>query len=617
MADPYAGAGTAAGVLASAVDDHKGTGRPEGDLDVSGYGAREVLSRLFRYVRPHLASLVTSFASSAVSVALQLYVPILVGRGIDCMVATGRVDFGALAAVLARLAVVVCLASATQWLSGYCTNRLSVEAARDLRNDAYEKLGTLPLSFIDSHSHGDLLARVAVDVDQVGEGLLQGTTQLFSGIVTIVGTLAFMLSLSVPVALVVAALTPLSVIVSGLIARRSAASFADQQRIQGELGGFAEETITNQKLVSAFAHAPADVETFAGINARLYERGERAQFVSSLSNPSTRLVNNFVYAAVAVVGCACVIASWPSVLTVGQVQSFLSYANQYMKPFNEVSAVATQVQSAFASARRILALLDATDEKPDAADAATLTACRGELDIEGVCFSYTKDRELLRDVTLHVPAGGRYALVGPTGCGKTTLINLLLRFYEADSGRILLDGTDITGMTRESLRSSFGMVLQDTWLFEGTVRDNIRYGRPDATDEQVVEAARRAHAHEFVMRLPQGYDTVVGEGGGTLSQGQRQLVCIARVMLTDPAVLLLDEATSSIDTRTELKVQDAFDRMMEGRTSLVVAHRLSTVKSADCIVVMRDGSVVETGTHDELLAQGGFYAGLYESQFAR
>ncbi|MBP3884962.1 MAG: ABC transporter ATP-binding protein [Olsenella sp.] len=617
MANPYAGAGTAAGALANAVGDIDEQNRPSGELDVSGYGVLEVLSRLFRYVRPHLVSLVASFASSVVSVVLQLYVPILIGRGIDCMVAAGNVDFAVLAGILVRLAVVVCLASATQWISGYCTNRLSVEAARDLRNDAYEKLRTLPLSFIDSHSHGDILSRVVNDVDQVGDGLLQGTTQLFSGVVTIVGTLAFMLSLSVPVTLVVVVLTPLSILVAGLIARRSSASFADQQRIQGELGGFAEETISNQKLISTFAHSSHDVGTFAKINARLYEKGERAQFVSSLSNPSTRLVNNFIYAAVAIVGCACVITSWPSPLTVGQVQSFLSYANQYMKPFNEISAVVTQVQSAFASARRILALLDAEDEKPDAPDAVTLVVSRGALDIEDVCFSYSSDRELLRDITMHVPAGKRYALVGPTGCGKTTLINLLLRFYDVDSGRIALDGTDITRVTRESLRSNFGMVLQDSWLFEGTVRDNIRYGRACATDDEVVAAARRAHAHEFIMRLPHGYDTVVGEGGGLLSQGQRQLICIARVMLTDPAVLLLDEATSSIDTRTELKVQDAFDRMMEGRTSLVVAHRLSTIRNADCIVVMDDGRVVETGKHDELLARGGFYAKLYESQFAR
>ena len=483
--------------------------------------------------------------------------------------------------------------------------------------DAYGKLDRLPLSFVDSHSHGDLLSRVINDVDQVSDGLLQGFTQLFNGVATIVGTIAFMLSISVPVALVVILLTPLSVLAAGIITRKSAASFAAQQALQGELGGFAEEVIGNQKLVTAFAHAPADVATFGRVNARLYEKGVHSQFISSLSNPSTRLVNNITYAAVAIAGCASVITGWPTPLTVGQVQSFLSYANQYMKPFNEISAVVTQVQTAFASARRLLALMDAVEEKPDAPTAKALPALRGELELDHVCFSYTKDHPLLQDVCIHVPAGKRFALVGPTGCGKTTLINLLLRFYDVDGGTITLDGADTRDLTRQSLRSAFGMVLQETWLFEGTVRDNIAYGVPNATDDEVVAAAKRAHAHKFIMQLPQGYQTLVGEGGGALSQGQRQLLCIARVMMCDPAVLLLDEATSSIDTRTELQVQDAFDRMMEGRTSLVVAHRLSTVRNADCIIVMRDGRVVEKGTHDELLAAGGFYRDLYQSQFAR
>ena len=615
MANPYA-AGASASATMSNVRGSVGGTDPNQGMDVAGYGVGTVLRRVMRYVRPHLPLLVAAFVASAASVVLQLYVPVLIGNAIDCMVSAGRVDFASLAPVLRRLAAVVAAAGACQWVQGYCTNRLSYNTARDLRVDAYGKLDRLPLSFVDSHSHGDLLSRVINDVDQVSDGLLQGFTQLFNGVATIVGTIAFMLSISVPVALVVILLTPLSVLAAGLITRKSASSFAAQQALQGELGGFAEEVIGNQKLVTAFAHAPADVATFGRVNAELYEKGVRAQFISSLSNPSTRIVNNVTYAAVAIAGCASVITGWPTPLSVGQVQSFLSYANQYMKPFNEISAVVTQVQTAFASARRLLALMDAAEEEPDAADAGELSAPRGELELDHVFFSYAKDHPLLRDVCIRVPAGKRFALVGPTGCGKTTLINLLLRFYDVDGGTITLDGKDTRGLTRQSLRSAFGMVLQETWLFEGTVRDNIAYGVPDATDEQVVAAAKRAHAHKFIMQLPQGYQTLVGEGGGALSQGQRQLLCIARVMMCDPAVLLLDEATSSIDTRTELQVQDAFDRMMEGRTSLVVAHRLSTVRNADCIIVMRDGRVVERGTHEELLAAGGFYRDLYQSQFA-
>lgn len=621
MANPYSATGAASTALASVRGDmggppgQGGTEAPNG-LETSGYGVAEVLARLLGFVRPHAVSLSVGFLSSAASVVLQLYVPILIGSAIDTMVAAGQVDLTALGPILTRMAIVVASAAALQWLSGYCTNRLVYETVRDLREAAYGKLNSLPLSFIDSHAHGDLLARVVNDADAVGDGLLQGLTQLFGGVVTLMGTLAFMLSLSVPVAAVVAVLTPLSILASASIARRSAASFAAQQALQGELGGYAEEMISNQKLIGAFGQGERNVATFSKVNDELYAVGEHAQFVSSLSNPSTRLVNNIVYAAVAITGCVCVITSWPSALTVGQVQSFLSYANQYMKPFNEISNVVTQVQTAFASARRLMALLDAREEAADAPSARTPRRTQGRLDLEHVSFSYTPDHELLRDISLHVPAGGRFALVGPTGCGKTTLINLLLRFYDVDSGDILLDGVDIRELTRDSLRSAFGMVLQDSWLFEGSVRDNISYGVPGATHEQVVEAAKRAHAHKFVQQLPQGYDTVLGGGAGELSAGQMQLLCIARVMLADPAVLLLDEATSSIDTRTELQVQDAFDRMMEGRTSLVVAHRLSTVRDADCIVVMDDGTICETGTHDELLARGGRYHDLYMSQFA-
>lgn len=618
MANPYTSSATAQGTLSNVRGFDPGEGG-DASLDEAAlsYSSGQVVGRVLRYAGPHAWLLLLSFACTVATSILQLYVPILVGRAIDTMVGEGRVDFASLSPLLAGLVAVVVAAAATQWLASFVTTRLAYETVRDLRNDAYDKLDRLPLSFVDSHSHGDLLTRVVNDVDAVGDGVLQGLTQLFSGIVTIVATIGFMLSLSVPVALVVIVLTPLSILVAWAVARFSTKSFASQQRIQGELGGLVEEVVSNQKLVEAFAQGHAFAERFEEINSRLYGAGERAQFVSSLSNPSTRLVNNITYAAVAVVGCLCVITGRPSPLTVGQVQSFLAYANQYMKPFNAVSAVVTQVQGAFASGRRLLALLDAPEQVPDAPDAEELRDPRGSLQLSHVCFSYVKGRPLLRDVDVAIPAGSRFALVGPTGCGKTTLINLLLRFYDVDSGSILVDGHDIQGLTRGSLRAAFGMVLQDTWLFEGTVRDNIAYGRPGATMDEVVEAAKRAHAHKFVMQLPKGYDTVVGGSGQTLSQGQMQLLCIARVMLADPPILLLDEATSSIDTRTELQVQGAFDAMMENRTSLVVAHRLSTIRNADCILVMRDCRIVERGTHDELLARGGFYARLYQSQFAQ
>lgn len=617
MANLYSGAALGGGSMASLQGGSADDRGPNDvrSIDGGSYTTGELLVRVAGLCGPRLPALALAFVAAAASVLLQLWVPIIIGRAIDYMVGPHAVDFEGLRAQLVRLAVVVPLAALTQWLSETGTNRIAYETVRELRVRAFGKLRRLPLSFVDAHAHGDLLARMSTDVDQVGDGLLQGFTQLFGGIVTIVGTLAFMCSLSVPVSVVVIALTPLSVVVAGQIARRSAASFDAQQAISGELGGYVEETVSNQTLVSAFSHADACEREFDAMNGRLFEVGERAQFVSSLTNPSTRIVNNVIYAAVAVVGCACVVGGFPSPLTVGQVQSFLSYSNQYMKPFNEISGVVTQLQAATASARRVFALLDADEERPDAPEALVLEEPSGELDFSQVSFSYDADRPLLRDISFHAAPGERIALVGPTGCGKTTLINLLLRFYELDGGRILVDGRDASSLTRASLRGAFGMVLQDSWLFTGTIRDNIRYGRPDATDAQVEEAARRAHAHTFVMQLPQGYDTLVGEGGGALSQGQRQLLCIARVMLADPAILLLDEATSSIDTRTELQVQDAFDRMMEGRTSLVVAHRLSTVRDADRILVMHQGRISESGTHDELLARGGLYAHLYESQW--
>lgn len=590
---------------------------------------KQVTRRLMAYVRPHAASFATSFVSAGLSVVLQLYVPIVVGRAIDLIIGMGRVDFAALAPLLVQLTLVVLAASALQWVQGYCVNLLTYRCVRDMRVDASEKIGRMPVSFIDAHPHGDLISRVVNDVDQIGDGLLQGFNQLFTGVVTIVGTLLFMLSISVPMAVVVVLVTPLSIMAATLIAKFSNKSFAAQQRIQGQLGAHIEEYVGSQRLVSTFCYGDRAQERFDTMNGELYTAGERAQFLSSLSNPGTRFINNLIYAAVAVIGCMCVITGWPAPLTVGGVQTFLSYANQYTKPFNEVTNVITQLQTAYASARRLFALLDADEESPEKADREALAApavqlaefagpassARSEVVFDHVNFSYTPERPLLQDICIHAAPGQRIALVGPTGCGKTTLINLLLRFYDVQGGRIELDGVDIASYARADLRSRFGMVLQDTWLFEGTVHDNIAYGRPGATREQVERAAVRAHADGFISALPRGFDTVIGEGGGTLSQGQRQLLCIARVMLCDPEILLLDEATSSIDTRTEAQVQAAFDELMHGRTSFVVAHRLSTIREADRILVMRDGRIIERGTHEQLLSQGGFYAELYNSQW--
>lgn len=621
MANPYGAVGSVATVASSISGGAGGaSGGPDApggrdDSLKSALTTGQVLGRLIGCIRPHLGSFLLSFVASAISVVLQLYVPILVGRGIDCIIAAGRVDFSALTPLLLQLIVIIVGAAAFQWVQGYCVNRLAYETVRDLRTQANDKLSRMPISFIDSHAHGDLMSRVVNDADQVGDGLLQGLTQFFTGAVTIAGTLAFMLSISVPMAVVVVLVTPLSVLVASAIARLSHSSFIDQQRIQGQLGGYVEELVGCQKLVDVFAHGDEVLEGFDALNQKLYVAGERAQFLSSLSNPGTRAVNNVIYAIVAVMGCVCVITGWPAPLTVGGVQTFLSYANQYTKPFNEITGVITQIQAAFASARRLFALMDAPEEEPDAPGTIELVDARGEVELAHVDFSYVPTRPLLRDICVHAQPGQRYALVGPTGCGKTTLINLLLRFYDVDAGEIRVDGADTSCIARDSLRRAFGMVLQESWLFEGTVHDNIAYGKPDATREEVVAAAERARADSFIRALPQGYDTVIPEDGGTFSQGQSQLLCIARVMLTDPAILLLDEATSSIDTRTELQVQRAFDELMEGRTSFIVAHRLSTIRNADCILVMRDGEIIERGTHDELLAAGGAYAELYTSQF--
>ncbi len=577
---------------------------------------KSVLKRLLRYAKPHAGFLLLALVSAIINVSLTLYGPILVGRAIDYVIGPDQVDFAAMVPVLITLAVTIVVSAAFQWLMTYCTNRVSYKTVRDLRIQTYEKINTLPLKYIDGHAHGDLISRIVNDVDQVSDGLLQGITQLFTGVVTIVGTLLFMLTISPVITVVVVLVTPLSLFVAAFIARLTHRQFVEQQATQGELSGFVEEMIGGQKTVKTFHYEGRAEERFKEINGRLYDCGVKAQFYSSLSNPSTRFVNNMVYTAVAAFGAVCAITGWPAPLTIGQISSFLTYANQYTKPFNEVTGVLTQIQTAFASAERLFAVLDEESERPDAPDAAVLEHCKGDVTVEHLYFSYDPARKLIEDMNIAAKSGSRIAIVGPTGCGKTTIINLLMRFYDADRGSISVDGHNIQSVTRNSLRKQYGMVLQESWLFSGTVRENIAYGREDASLEEVVAAAKKAHAHSFILRLPQGYDTVISEDGGNLSQGQRQLLCIARVMLVDPPMLILDEATSSIDTRTEWKIQTAFEEMMRGRTSFIVAHRLSTIKGADLILVMNQGHIVEQGTHESLLAKGGFYANLYNSQFA-
>lgn len=572
-----------------------------------------VLGRILKYLKPYWWLLTLALLCAVATVTCTLTGPVLVGRTVDMIVGPGQVDFTGILGMAGWLAGVYALGALTQWLMTYCTNKITYHTVKDIRVQAFSKLSTVPLRYIDGHSHGDLITRVVSDIDVISDGMLQGFSQLFTGVITILGTLAFMLSINVKIALVVVLITPLSLFVASFIAKRSHNMFREQSAVRGEMGGYVEEMLGNQKIVKAFGREAASQERFDEINSRLYDCGVKAQFYSSLTNPCTRFVNGVVYAGVGIIGAVAAISG---AITVGQISSFLAYANQYTKPFNEISGVVTELQSALASARRVFAVLDEPSESPDALEAARPASCEGRVAVEGVSFAYEAKKPLIEDFNLQVEPGQRVAIVGPTGCGKTTLINLLMRFYDVDKGAISVDGKDIRAYARGSLRACYGMVLQDTWLFTGTVRENIAYARPDASEEEVIAAAKAAHAHSFIKRLPQGYDTVISEEGGSISQGQKQLLCIARVMLTSPPMLILDEATSNIDTRTEIRIQKAFDEMMRGKTSFIVAHRLSTIKEADRILVMRDGRIVEQGNHQSLLERGGFYAELYNSQFA-
>ena len=572
---------------------------------------KATLRRVLEKIRPYRFFVGCSLIVAAVSVAAQLYIPILCGSAIDLMLGKGRVDFAGVMQIIVQIVAVAILAAFAQWLLSVCNNRITFSVSRDLRNAALRKIQTLPLSYLDSHPSGDIVSRMIADVDTFADGLLMGFTQLFSGLLTIFGTLLFMLWENVPITLVVVCITPLSLVVASFLAKRSYKYFQGQSTVRGEQTALVNEMIEGQKVVQAFGHEAESLASFDEVNTRLQDVSLKAIFFSSMTNPATRFVNNIVYAGVGLVGAVYAVAGG---ITIGQLSIFLNYANQYTKPFNEISGVVTELQNALACAARVFELLDADDQVPEAEHARVLQP-DGHVELKDVSFRYLPDRPLIEGLNLDVKPGQRIAIVGPTGCGKTTLINLLMRFYDVNDGSIKVSGTDIRDVTRASLRGSYGMVLQDTWLRAGTVRENIAYGKPDATLDEVVAAAKAAHADSFIRRLPEGYDTVIAEDGGNISQGQKQLLCIARVMLCLPPMLILDEATSSIDTRTEVRIQAAFARMMQGRTSFIVAHRLSTIREADVILVMKDGHIVEQGNHDELLAQGGFYAKLYNSQF--
>lgn len=575
---------------------------------------KQVVKRLLKFTKPYIGYLVTALICALFSVTFTLLGPVLIGKGIDLIIGPNNVDFNGILKIIVILMATIILGALFQWLISLCTNIVTQKTVKDLRTTAFNKINEVPLRYIDSNPHGDIINRVVNDIDLISDGLLQGFTQLFTGIVTIVGTLLFMLSINVSIALVVVLVTPLSLFVASFIAKKSHNSFRVQSATRGELSGYIEEILGNQKVVKAFSYEDEAEEKFKEINARLYESGVKSQFYSSLTNPSTRFVNGIVYAAVGVIGALLAIKGK---LTIGDISCFLSYANQYTKPFNEISGVVTELQTAFASAKRVFNLLDELPETPEDKDAISLVKADGYLEINNVNFSYSENKKLIENLNLKVKPGNRIAIVGPTGCGKTTIINLLMRFYDVTSGEIKVDNTNITHLTREGLRRNFGMILQDTWLYSGTVKENIAYGKVDATDEEIIEAAKAAHAHNFIMRLPNGYDTLINDDGSNISQGQKQLLCIARVMLTKPPMLILDEATSSIDTRTEIYIQKAFDKMMEGRTSFIVAHRLSTIKEADLILVMNAGKIIEQGKHEQLLAANGFYANLYNSQFIK
>ena len=574
----------------------------------------QTVKKVIIRIKKYWVFLILSIIMATITVASSLYVPILVGNAIDYIIGPSNVNFRLIAQILAEIGVVIGITALSQWIMNICNNKITYHVTRDIRDEAIEKIEHLPLKYIDGHSYGEIVSRVIADVDQFADGLLMGFTQFFSGVMTILGTLGFMLSINVKITLVVVLITPVSFFVASFIAKRTYKMFKLQSETRGEQTALIDEMIGGQKVVSAYCHEEEAVRQFDEINDRLQKYSLNAIFFSSITNPSTRFVNSLVYAGVAVTGAILAIYGR---LTVGQLSCFLSYANQYTKPFNEISGVVTELQNAIACASRVFELIEEEPEAAESSNAVNLENVDGRVDLNDVEFSYVPDKKLIEDFNLHVKKGQKIAIVGPTGCGKTTIINLLMRFYDVNSGSIDVSGVDIRELTRRSLRAGYGMVLQDTWLKSGTIRENIIMGRPDATDEEIIEAAKAAHSHGFIKRLPNGYDTVIGEDGGSLSQGQKQLLCITRVMLCHPPMLILDEATSSIDTRTEIKIQNAFNKLMEGRTSFIVAHRLSTIQSADVILVMKDGYIIEQGNHEELLAKNGFYKKLYESQFAQ
>ena len=574
---------------------------------------KETMKRVLKYIRKYTPALVLSLLLAGLTVLLTLYIPILTGNAVDLIIGEGQVDMPDIFAIMKKIAIVMIITAVGQWVMNTCNNYITYHVIRDIRTDAFAKLEILPLKYLDAHAYGDIVSRVIADVDTFADGLLMGFTQLFTGVLTILCTLGFMLVTNVPITLVVVCITPVSFLVAKFIATKTYSMFKEQSETRGEQTSLIEEMIDNQKIVNTFSRGEAVKSKFGEINGRLQKCSLKAIFFSSITNPATRFVNSLVYAGVGVFGALVAIKGG---ISVGRLSCFLSYANQYTKPFNEISGVVTELQNAFVCAGRIFELIDEEPQVPDAADARVLEEAQGNVDLKNVYFQYVPEKKLIQNFNLQVKPGQRVAIVGPTGCGKTTVINLLMRFYDVNSGSIKVDGTDIRDITRGSLRTNYGMVLQETWLRSGTIRDNICMGKPDATEEEIIAAAKASHAHSFIKRLPQGYDTVITEDGGSLSQGQKQLLCITRVMLCLPPMLILDEATSSIDTRTEIKIQNAFAKMMEGRTSFIVAHRLSTIQSADVILVMKDGNIIEQGNHETLLAKDGFYANLYNSQFA-